>query len=341
MPRGFVSSRPMADSPRCVFCGTPRPAEVPRCPECGNRWIDATIAEAVAPPSRPPTPVAPTVHEVDVAARDKRRKRRRWVFPLSITLAAVAIYAIVFVVLIERSGPDDEPDAGVTTTTAVSEPTSTTSGPDQSTTTTAATTTTSTEPPSSTTTTEPPPSTTTLPPIEPDGRPIAIEDLTLGAFALGPLTIGDDEVDALGRLVATLGQPDSIRDIGEADGLCPTETGREARFGWLTVLVRTEGDTEVLAAYRVEEPGDGASDDPTAGLETISGAKIGDTVDQWNSIYRTSEIRIDEVDGRPVLLLLRSSDQRTLLWGPVDDGDPQRVIGIYSPRPCDGGPFPT
>ena len=329
---------PMAQSPRCIFCDTPRPASVPRCPECGNHWIDVTIAEAVAPPTAERPPTAPDVRAITTQPAPKRKPRRLWLFPVGITLAAVAVYAIVFAVLIDRSGPDEEPPDAASSTTVVTDPdpTTPTTAPDVSTTDTPLTTVPPTTP---TTTTEPPPTTSTLPPIDPIGSAIELEDLTLGAFSLGPLTFGDGDTNALGRLAATFGQPDDRRTIGEGDGLCPTDTGTAARFGWLTAYVRDEGDAEVLVGYRLEAPPDGPDGHPTADLKTISGAAIGDTVADWNQTYRTSLVITDEVDGVSVLMLLRSSDERTLLWGPLDDSDPAKLIGIYSPRACDGGPF--
>lgn len=252
-----------------------------------------------------------------------------------ITAGAVAVYAVVFIVLLQRTGDVDEPSppaVAPTTTSIVSttDPVATTSVP---TTTTAPTTTTSSTT-TTTTTTQPP-----VPTIPPLGEPIPLDQLTLGAFALGPLTFGDDDSNALGRLAATLGQPDEVSTIGEAEGLCPTETGRAARFGWLTALTRDEAGDEVLVGYRLEQPPSGDANDPTSELETISGAAIGDTLPTWNSIYGTSIVRTTEIDGTPHLLLLRSSDERTLLWGPLTTDDPPVVVGIYSPRPCDGGPF--
>ncbi len=295
-----------------------------------------TIAEAVAPPpTREPRPEAePTAPTPEV----QLVSRRRWVFPVVITAAAVAVYAIVFAVLLERTGGTDEPDAPVAlpSTLATNPPQTTSPGPTSSapvpppptaapTTTGAPTTTASTEPP--------------VPPLPALGDPIPLEELTLGAFSLGPLQFGSPEESALGRLVATFGQPDDVFAIGEADGLCPTESGRAARFGWLTVLVRDEAGTEVLVAYRLEEPPSGESGHPTADLRTISGAAIGDTLADWNSIYATSIVRTAEIDNVTVLLLVRSSDERTLLWGPLSADDPPVMVGIYSPRPCDGGPF--
>ena len=300
-----------------------------------------TIAEAVAPPPAP----EPRKRNEEIAPPPAVQlvTRRRWLFPVAITAGAVAVYAIVFAILLERTGRQDEPDSPVVapSTTVVEPPTTTpesatavTTSPQTTAlpTTTAAPTTSAA--PTTTTTTEAP-----IPPIPALGHPIPLEDLTLGAFSLGPLEFGDTDTSALGRLVATFGQPDDVFAISEAGGLCPTETGRAARFGWLTVLIRDEAGTDVLVGYRLEEPAAGGAGHPTAVLKTISGAAIGDSTDRWNAIYGTSIVRIAEVEGMQVLLLLRSSDERTLLWGPLSEDDPATMVGIYSPRPCDGGPF--
>jgi hypothetical protein len=317
---------------RCLYCGTSRPVEELRCPQCGHPWIDRTVAEAVAPP----TPARAVTPAGAPAAKVQLVSKRRWVFPVAITAAAVAVYAIVFFILLDRTGREDPPVAAPTTTQTEPEPTT---APQPSTTvteptTTAAPTTTTTAAPTTTTTTEPP-----LPEIPVLGDPIPLDELTLGAFALGPLEFGDADTSALGRLAATFGQPNDIVEIGEAEGLCPTETGRAVRFGWLTAIVREEAGTEVLVAYRLEAPTDAGDDHPTASLKTISGAAIGDTLPRWESIYRSFTVRTIDIDGEPHLLLLRTADERTLLWGPLTDDNPALVAGIYSPSPCDGGPF--
>lgn len=322
----------MTNHPRCPYCGTARPSSEPRCPRCGHAWIDQTIADAVASPAPVPATrpsAAPRTPEAPA------RTRPRWLFPVVITSAAVAVYAVVFVVLLQRTGDVDEPSPPVVAPTTTATVAPTTSAATTSVPTTIAPTTTSTTTTTTTTTTTQPP----VPTIPPLGEPIPLEQLTLGAFALGPLTFGDENANALGRLVATLGQPDDVFAIGEADGLCPTETGRAARFGWLTALTRDEAGDEVLVGYRLEQPPSGEATDPTSELETISGAAIGDTLAEWNSIYGTSIVRTTDIDGTPHLLLLRSSDERTLLWGPLSTDDPPVVQGIFSPRPCDGGPF--
>lgn len=248
------------------------------------------------------------------------------------------MYAIVFAVLLDRTGRDDPPAPPIASaTTAVLDPSPTMISEPVTTAVTLAPSITSV--PATTlpaTTTTPP---TTEPPIPSLGDPIPLDELTLGAFSLGPLDFGSTDTNALGRLVATFGQLDSVEAIGEANGLCPTESGRAARFGWLTVLVRDEAGTEVLVAYRLGQPDSADEGHPTATLQTISGAAIGDTAARWNDIYGTSIVRTVEIDGGPVLLLLRSSDERTLLWGPLSTDAPAAMQGINSPRPCDGGPF--
>ena len=323
----------MSQPPRCIFCGTPRSAEVPQCPKCGSSWIDATIDEATASPPTRQT-ILPENTKGNTILGKTSQRHRRWLFPLLAAVIVATAYGITFAVFINRSDSNSEQtdmSSAMTATTTELTEISTTSAPTE------VATTETTQPE----TTQPETTTSTQPPIPEVGDAIPLEDLTLGAFALGPLTFGDQNVDALGRLVATFGQPDDLRNIGESDGLCPTDTGRTARFGWLTVYLRNELEIEVLVGYRVESPTNGsAGEHPTSELRTISGAAIGDTVPDWNDTYKTSIVVTALLDGTPHLLLLRSSDERTLLWGPLDiAGDPSRLIGIYSPRPCDGGPF--
>ena len=298
-----------------------------------------TIEEALTP-QQPGRVGFAEIREIPISEPEPApAPKRSWRLPLIITSAAVAVYAIVFATLIAGSGPED-PAAAPPATTTVNDPAATTIATEPSSAgpfpTTAPAQTTLTPPPTTVVEITTPPA-PTIPPV---GDPIALEDLALGAFALGPLDFNDGDINALGRLVSTFGQPDEAYPIGEPDGLCPTESGTAARFGWLTAFLRDEDGTDVLVGYRLEEPVEGGLGHPTAELKTISGAVIGDTIEEWNTIYRAFGGVIEqEVDGTPVLLLLRLSDERTLLWGPLTDGDPVLVTGVFSPRPCDGGPF--
>ena len=312
----------------CLWCGTERPVEVAVCPACDHAWIDATLDEAQAglldeQPSIRPVPVARTP-----------LLRRRWA-PLVIALAAAGIYAAFFWGLWDGTGSD-----AATTTTVVAATTQapTTAAPTTSPapTATAAPVTTTTTSTSTTTTT----TTTTLPPIEVIEPGYAPGQLTLGAFALGPIRFGDADENVPGRLAATFGQPDGRFPVGENWGMCPGDEARALEFGFLSVIFRSEAEGEAVVGYRVRQREDAAdfADHPSAELRTISGLALGDPLSRAERLY--ASVAIDELDdGTSIYLVLRSSDQRTLLWGELsDDADPA-VTSINSSRPCDGGPF--
>ena len=197
---------------------------------------------------------------------------------------------------------------------------------------------TTTVPPSTTTstTTTTTTTTTTLPPIA-EGAPIPVDDLTLGAFALGPLQFGSNGTTALERLAGTFGQPTQIAELAGGDlGICESDTGRAVRFGWVTAIVIGDEGDETFVGYRYDEGPDGH---PSAGLRTLSGATIGNTVAEVDAIYVGPLVAIGEVDGSPHVFVLRSSDRRTLLWGPLDGSDTDAaVLGIHAPYWCDDGP---
>jgi hypothetical protein len=108
------------------------------------------------------------------------------------------------------------------------------------------------------------------------------------------------------------------------------------RFGWVTAIVVGEEGDETFVGYRYDEGPDGH---PSAGLQTLSGATIGNTVAEVDTIYVGPLVEIGEVDGRPHVFILRSSDRRTLLWGPLSGSDEDAVVqGIHAPYWCDDGP---
>ena len=166
-----------------------------------------------------------------------------------------------------------------------------------------------------------------------------LDDLELGATQLGPLQFGDATVDAAGRLVTALGQPDTYFEIGEEFGLCPTETGRAILWGPLTAIFRDENGTEVLVGYDLTDTDTNADSHPAGQLQTLSGIAIGDTVGDIDSAY--SSVAYQTNDGRAIFLILSTKDSRTLIWGLLTTDDPAAVLSISSPRPCDGGPFST
>jgi len=313
----------------CIYCGSERPTDEDLCPTCGRPWIDQWIDEAgvgtvsaaaATQIGADATPAAAGGVAAAGAATAAKKRRRPWIIAAVIAVAVMAVYGVVFGIALS--------DAGSSPST-----TGNTIGLASTTTETVPPTTGSTTPPSTTTTTS------DFAPIPPVGDPIPLDELTLGAFALGPLEFGVTDDEPLGRLVASLGQPDNLLDIGEADGLCPTESGTAARWGWLTAIFRDENDTDVLLAYRFEvDPAQ--PDHETSALETISGATIGDSIGDWKSIYDPLPITTKELDGEPGYILTRLSDERTLLWGyAAGDADTDLITTVFSPRPCDGGPF--
>lgn len=361
----------------CVYCGTSRPVTKAICPECGRTWIDTKIGEDL-PPLTPdaagdsaedlersaaaaaalaaaaaraagasgtddqepgdetlepePSPdaeatSAPTeaIAAASIAAGDAE-KQRPWGILIGAAIGLAAVALLFFTVLSDDGDPVATPTttAGPTTTDAPSttEPTTTTTSAP---TTTAPTTTT-------TTTT-----TTTIPPIEPEGDPVLIEDLTLGAFALGPFGF-NASTSYLGRLVASLGQPDAMVAAGVDLGLCEEDEGTAYSWDGLTAIFQIDDDIEVLVGYRLDDTG---SDDPTQEITSRSGLELGDTIEDLDNIYLQSGIALQEISGKSHFLLLRSSDSATLLWGPTTSLEQSGVIeGIYSPQACDGGPRP-
>ena len=349
---GHVSDETPIREGLCVYCGTARPVTKPICPECGRTWIDTRVGEEI--PALTPEVVAASAVEraaaadlqtsdaevPDVKAAEAEtpdepvgEKRRTSGLLIGAALVVVAIAAIFFGVINRGDGGgDDVTSPGVTTSAApdTTSGTTTTTSATTTTPTTAATTT------SSTTTT--PATTTTLAFIEAEGAAVPVEDLTLGAFALGPFPF-NASTSYLGRLVASLGQPDGHAAAGTEYGLCADDIGNTYTWGALTAVFKVDGGQEVLVGYRLE---DTAPDHPTRAITTRSGLQVGDTLERLDAIYLQSGVAVEDLDGTPHFLLLRSSDDATLLWGPVtSSAQDGTVVGIYSPQPCDGGPRPS
>ena len=325
----------VTDGPLCVFCGSEFPVELERGPTCSRPWIDQRLAEVA---DGAVVPLVDVAGDVDPPIDSEPARRvPLWMIAGGVALVALATYGIVFSFLLGGDEPVDAA-AGVTTTTeaTVAAPTPTTavtpttSSPPSVATTTAAPTTTST---TSTTTT-----TTTLPPLA-EGTPIPIDDVALmGAFSFGPLRVGSNGTTAIERLAGTFGQPTEIAQLSGGDaGICDTEVGRLVRFGWVGAIVVGEPGSETFVGYVY---GAGPSGHVSEGLATLSGARVGNTVTEVDTLYAGSVVQVADVDGQPHLFILRSSDRRTLLWGPLSGpGDDAVLLGINAPYWCDDGPF--
>jgi hypothetical protein len=193
-----------------------------------------------------------------------------------------------------------------------------------------------------TATTETTTTTTTAAPIEFEpyeavGQPLALSDLTLQTSGLGVITLGSDAADAVGKLVATLGEPTSdtgpIVSTGEY-GACEDGLVRIVKFGALAAIVVVDPDgKETFAGYRLDLTYDGAATSVAVDLETLSGLQVGDNVTDLRTIYSAFDVEIvtDADYGR--VFELRGNSSNLLLWGPVaDSGDEgtDTIMGIYS-----------
>lgn len=316
----------------CVYCGNDRPVNQPTCPTCGRGWVDSLIAppETSAQPDEPATPAlappfAAIEHDVPEPIRVPEPPRRKiWPIVAALAILVGVVYAGIFALVLSS---DDTDLVGTTVTTATTlTVTQTTAPPRATTTTTTATTTTTTTP------------ITTLPPIEPIGDPLPVRELGLGAFAIGPLDFGETRTQAVGTLVGTFGQPDAIQEGSVDWGLCEGDVGSVVTWGPFNAIFKEIDGAEFLIGYRLIGSAD-MTDHPAMGLTTLSGLQVGDSNGELAVIYSSFEIDYVTVVDETVFRLTRNSDGALLLWGPVaNDATVSAVEGIYSPRPCDGGP---
>lgn len=320
--------------PICVYCGTPRPADETRCPNCGKPWIDvnvddslpataigaAVVASAAAPDTAPQPPQLDEMGEFGfdewTLPPEPKPSRAKWLIPLVLLLTVAALWVLVFV---DRSGP------AATTTVVASDTTTslaTTTTAAETTTTQAEATTTS-----STTTTVPYPAADSWPAV---GDPIPVPALTLKASFIGPIAFGTAIADAAGALVASLGTGETA---GFDSSMCADPEWYWITWGDLRGIFDGYDDDATLIAYRYESDGDVAPD-PT--LETLSGLRVGDSVETLQSIYAPFTVSFEVIDGKDHFRL--SDDGEALLWGPLSSAEPQGIVeGIYSPDPCSAG----
>lgn len=75
---------------------------------------------------------------------------------------------------------------------------------------------------------------------------------------------------------------------------------------------------------------------PAAGMETLSGLRLGDTVAQLNEIYGGEDVSFATDPRLGEIFEVRGSTSGSLLlWGPVEGSeDTDRIIGIYAPDVC-------
>jgi hypothetical protein len=155
---------------------------------------------------------------------------------------------------------------------------------------------------------------------------------------VGPLDFGDDAEEVLGRLAATFG--DATQDTGfivgnGSFGECAGDSIRVVQWGPLNVIIRGEPGASTFASYRMDLRYGGLTS-PTRDMSTLSGLRVGDTVDQLETIY--SGFVIEYVIDPSAGLTFELRSQRggeLLLWGPVESQDAEALVtGIYSPDSC-------
>ncbi len=332
--------------PLCVYCGTARPADQTRCPQCGRPWIDVRVgayaddrvpamagvaavrgqAAVEAPPVPAPKPPTPESGDTGLPPADEEPHhdtsgRFVWLIPALIAAVAIVVIALFAFGVLDGTSDTGTVAAPAPATTVAATPTTAvpTTVPPVPTTTVAPTTT------STTTTTIPDPSS-----FQAVGEAIPVSSLTLKANGIGPIAFDDAAEDAIGRLVASLGQPAETGAAGEELGLCDDDDGRFARWAGLTVAVSGTFADGVFAGYRYE---DEAVPTMHLDLATPSGLRVGDTVSTLNRIY--SSYQIDYVSSGGTNLFRLSDGEGLLLWGPVSSiEDSGRVEGIYAPDVC-------
>jgi hypothetical protein len=327
--------------PVCIYCGTPRPADETMCPSCGKPWIDGKIPEASTtepddvkgavavgtaaaaarsqPPNTekaPPPVPPPSIDDTGEFGFDdwtlppeKPRSIARWLIPIVLAIAVIVVWGFVF---LDRTGT---PGTTVASATAITNPQTSTT---QLTSTTVPRTTTT----SQTTTQIPFPPPASWSPV---GDPIASDDLTLRAAAIGPLDIGEPIEDVAGRLTASLGEAEAAG----VDGVCPPEESYWLQWGDLLAIFDSSEPDGTFVSYRYEDIGS----DTHLGLTTLSGLELGDTVADLQQIYGQFTITFEVIDGHDYFRLVDGGE--LLLWGPVTGTDSDDLVeGIYSPTPC-------
>jgi hypothetical protein len=242
--------------------------------------------------------------------------KAKWLIPFVLLVAVVALWILVFV---NRGGTgSSDPIAAADTTTTVA-PTTVAPTTQQSTTT---------LPPTSTTSTT---TTTVAYPLanewETVGDPIPASELVLKASGIGPITLGSPIGETAGALVAALGEADIA---GLDSELCSSNEWYWIEWGDFRAIFDGYADGATFIAYRFETAGQGT---PEPELETLSGIRLGDTVEALQSTYGSYTVSFEVIDGKDHFRLLDGGE--LLLWGPVTSTEAQGTVeGIYSPDPC-------
>jgi hypothetical protein len=254
--------------------------------------------------------------------------------PWLVGLAVAVVLAAVSIIAFGLLSPDEGTAASTSSSTTEGGGSSTTEGGGSSTTEEGGSTTT--DGGGTVTTTSLPDGTT--PPITPVGEAIPITELQMTTNDIGPLDLGGDGDEVLGRMAATFGEPteDTGFMVGSGSfGECAGDPVRVVRWGPLNIVVVGEPGDNIFASYRMDLRYGGITS-PTTDIQTRSGLRVGDTVGQLQEIY--SGFSIEFVVDPDVGLVFELREQLggdLLLWGPVESQDEDALVtGIYSPNSC-------
>lgn len=204
---------------------------------------------------------------------------------------------------------------------------------------------TETTPPDDDTTTTTPE--TTLPTTNPYGAvdpPIPASKLKMRTDGLGvmdndikDIVFGMEADLAIGRLVASFGQPTDTGWQTSTDqwGVCAGELERVLTFETFAAIVTKAGGKEVFSGYR-NDLSFGDINAAPATMETLSGLKIGNSVGDLKNIYSNQVVTFgSDAKLGPTYTVTSAATGAVLLWGPVQgEADSDRIVGIYAPDVC-------
>ena len=170
------------------------------------------------------------------------------------------------------------------------------------------------------------------------GNPIPLTELALRTSGIGSsIALGSEAADAVGKLIATFGEPTSdtgpITSIGEY-GACKDLPVRVVKVGALAVIIVIDANgTETFGGYRLDLTYDSAAISAAAELATLSGLKLGNSVTKLRDIYAGFDIELSVDPDLGRIFELRGSSGNPLLWGPItetEDEGTDLIMGIYS-----------
>lgn len=202
--------------------------------------------------------------------------------------------------------------------------------------------------PGETTTTDPNATTTTVPaadpfdpvppPIEVDRMKLITNGMRINDNDIKDLVFGDEANLAVGRFVASFGEPteDTGWQVSTGQyGVCAGDLERVVFFGPYAAIVTKPGGQEIYNGYR-QDLTYGDLNNPAAQLETLSGLTIGATVADLKETYSGENVTFSTDPKNGEIYEVRGSTSGTLLlWGPVEgEDDADRVVGIYAPDVC-------